>query len=187
MEEIEASTEALEEEIHHQAHGLDDAHSSHNARERWISQVALSSALLAVFAAIGALLSNHHANEAMIEQIQVSDKWSYYQAKGIKANLLATKLDLLESLGRKAPKKELEKLATYKAEQDDIASEAKEKEETSEKHLRNHLVLARGVTLFQVAIAIAAISVLTRRRRFWYLGIAFGTIGLGFLVQGVFW
>jgi hypothetical protein len=39
--------------------------------------------------------------------------------------------------------------------------------------------------MFQVAIGVAAISVLTRRRRFWIVGMAFGLIGLIFLIQGL--
>jgi hypothetical protein len=40
--------------------------------------------------------------------------------------------------------------------------------------------------MFQVAIAVAAISVLTKRRRFWLISIAFGLIGIAFLIQGAF-
>jgi len=177
MEEIEAPIEPIFEEIHHQAH---------EAKENWFSQVALSSALLAVLAAIAALISNHHSNEAMIEQIQSSDHWSHYQAKSIKATMLQTKLELLTSLKKRTSKKDHEKLSEYKAEQAEISERAQEKEASSETHLRHHVVLARGVTLFQVAIAVAAISVLTRRRRFWYTSLGFGVVGLAFMVQGLF-
>ena len=50
--------------------------------------VALTAALLSVLAAITALFASHYANEAMIEQIQASDQWSFYQAKGIKSVVL---------------------------------------------------------------------------------------------------
>ena len=42
------------------------------------------------------------------------------------------------------------------------------------------------MTLFQVAIAVAAISALTRKRRFFLVGLAFGFGGLAFLIQGFF-
>src|SRR5690349_8198048 len=102
MEEIEAPTEAVQEEIHHHASA---------ARESWISQVALSSAIIAVLAAVGALLSNHHANEAMIDQIKASDHWGYYQAKGIKAGMLSMKLEILATLGKKAEHEEQQKVS----------------------------------------------------------------------------
>jgi len=42
-------------------------------------------------------------------------------------------------------------------------------------------VFARGVTMFQIAIAIAAISALTRRRKFWIVSLLFGGVGCVFL------
>jgi len=74
-EEIEDPTEKLHESI------LEEAE---KAREKWVLLVALSTAILAVFAAVCSLMAGHHANEALIEQIQASDQWAYYQAKGSK-------------------------------------------------------------------------------------------------------
>ncbi len=42
-----------------------------------------------------------------------------------------------------------------------------------------------GVTLFQVAISVAAISVLVRRRRFWWVSMGFGLVGFVFFIQGL--
>ena len=176
MEEVEVPLEGLTEEIQHHAHA---------SPEKWIMQVALSSAIVAVLAAIAALLANHHSNEALIDQIQASNQWNYYQAKGIKANMLATKLDILEAIGKPDSKPDREKLAEYKREQEKISEDAQERVEQSESHFRHHVILSRGVTLFQIAIAISAISVLARKRRLWYLSLAFAAIGTAFAVQGL--
>jgi len=85
MEEAEVPLENLHEEIHH---------SAEHSGEKWISWVALSTAILAVLAAIAGLLSGKHANEAMMSQIEASDQWSYYQAKSIKASVLDAKIAL---------------------------------------------------------------------------------------------
>jgi hypothetical protein len=45
----------------------------------------LSTAILAVSAAIAGLLSGQHVNEAMMNQMKASDQWNYYQAKSIKS------------------------------------------------------------------------------------------------------
>jgi hypothetical protein len=39
--------------------------------------------------------------------------------------------------------------------------------------------------LFQVAIAIGAISVLTHKRTFWYVSLVFGAIGMLFMIQAL--
>jgi hypothetical protein len=176
MEEVEAPTEALTEEIHHAAH----------SGTSWNSQVALSSALIAGLAAVTAMLANHHANEAMIEQIQASDQWGYYQAKGVKAAVLSAKVELLGAIRKSGSSSDQEKIERYRDEQKEVSEKARKLEEESESHLRKHGVLARGVTLFQLAIAVAAISVLTRSKRFWYLGLLFGAFGVGFLIQSIF-
>ncbi len=176
MEEIEPPLETVQEHIHETA-----AH----ARETWIGRVALFSALVAALAAVAALLAGHHSNEAMILQIKASDKWSYYQAKGIKSAVLSAKTQLLLGLNKTIDAADLKKLEDYKKDQDEISEQAKTFEEDSEHHLRSHQVLARAVTMFQVAIAIAAISVLTRRRRYWFVGIIFSILGLTFFVQGL--
>src|ERR1700730_10305729 len=101
MEEAEVPLEHLHEEIHHQAeHGS----------APWISGVALSTAILAVLAAITGLLSGMHANEAMMDQIRASDQWAFYQAKSIKAAVLEAKTTLAEA----ATEKDEEKKAQYK-------------------------------------------------------------------------
>jgi hypothetical protein len=176
MEEAEVPLEGVQEETHH--------HAAH-AKERWISGVALSSAILAVLAAVTAMLSGARANEAVIEQIRASDQWALYQAKAIKASLLTTKVDLYAATGKEAPGKDRDKLEKYEQEKEAIADAAKELEEASKKNLETHEVLARGVTLFQVAIAIAAIAALTRRRTFWFAGLAFGGVGCYFLAAGL--
>lgn len=171
MEEAEVPLEHLHEEIHH--------HAKHGG-ESWISGVALSTAILAVLAAITGLLSGKHANEAMMAQIEASNQWSYYQAKSIKASVLDAKM----TLTGQTTEKDKEKAAQYQEEQAEIKREAEHKQHEATSHFHKHEIFARGVTMFQIAIAIAAISALTKRRRFWFVSILFGGVGLVFLVLG---
>ena len=175
MEEPEVPLEQVHEDIHHHA----------RQGESWTLGVALTTAVLAGLAAITSLLSGHHANEGMLDQIHASDRWNYYQAKGVKAAVLNTKMELLTGLGKVPDEKDHAKAAEYKEEQESIFKEAKEKEAASQAHMHAHVIFARGVTMFQVAIAISAISILTRRRAFWWVCIGFGVVGLGFLSQGL--
>ena len=144
----------------------------------WISWAALSTAILAVLAAIAGLLSGHHVNEAMMNQIEASDQWNYYQAKSIKASVLDAKM----SLAGAPDESDQSKRDRYDKEQEDIKSEAERKEAAAKSHFHKHEVFARGVTMFQIAIAIAAISALTKRRHFWMVSLLFGVFGCVFLV-----
>lgn len=168
MEEAEVPLEGLHEEIHHRAeHG----------GEKWISWVALSTAILAVLAAIAGLLSGMHANEAMMSQIESSDQWAFYQAKGIKAAVLDAKM----SLSGAATEEDRTKSERYQEEQKEIQKEANEKQNEAKSHFHQHEIFARAVTMFQIAIAVAAISALTKKRRFWIVSLLFGAAGCVFL------
>jgi hypothetical protein len=186
MEEVEVPIEGVQEEIHHHAtHEAGQGSPHESAPQGWFSYVALSSALLAGLAAVSALLSGHHANDAMLEQLRSSDHWSYYQAKSIKSSVLSTRIAILQAMGHPASEADQEKVKQYEEDQKEISTEAKKTEEDSRKHFTTHEVFARAVTFFQIAIAIGAISVLTRRKRFFWVSLGAGVVGLGFLVQGL--
>src|SRR6202166_4590173 len=110
MEEAEVPLEDLQERVHH---------SAEHGGEKWISWVALSTAILAVLAAIAGLLSGKHANEAMMSQIEASDQWGYYQAKSIKASVLDAKM----SLAAVADEKDRAKAMRYEEGKSEIKSE----------------------------------------------------------------
>src|SRR6476660_9581182 len=141
MEEAEIPLEQLQEAIHHHAKQEGKA---------WGNWVALSTAILAVLAAITSLLSGHRANEAMMNQIEASDQWTYYQAKSIKASVLEAKMTLAAA----ATDKDQEKAAQYQEEQSEIKREAEHKQAEARSNFQQHEVFARGVTMFQIAIAI---------------------------------
>jgi hypothetical protein len=171
MEEAEVPLEDLQEHVHETAH---------DSRESWISWVALSTAVLAVFAALAGLLSGSHVNEAMMSQIEAADHWAFYQAKGIKAAVLDAKM----TLSAAPNEQDRAKAERYLEEQGHIQKEAEAKETEAKKNFHQHEVFARAVTMFQIAIAVAAISALTRKRRFWVVSLVFGGIGAVFLVLG---
>src|SRR5947209_7260914 len=147
MEEMEVPTEKLTEDINERAAEL-------KAERKWSFYVAISTAIMAVFAAISSMLAGHHSNEALIEQIKASDQWNYYQAKGIKAEIAANS----SSANNPA------RLQKYADDQQKIKSVAELHEKEAEEHLKKHVILARSVTLFQIAIAISAISILAEQR-----------------------
>jgi hypothetical protein len=169
MEEAEVPLEGLHEHVQH---------SAEHSGEVWISWVALSTAILAVLAAIAGLLSGKHANEAMMSQIEASDQWNYYQAKSIKASVLDAKM----SLATTADEKDRTKAARYEEEQSEIKKDAEQKELEAKGNFHRHEIYARSVTMFQIAIAIAAISALTKKRKFWMVSLLFGAVGCAFLV-----
>jgi hypothetical protein len=183
-EEIEVPTEHLHESLKHAA-GHGEGHGDEGGGPSWIGQVALTAAVLAVTAAISALLAGHHANEAMLEQMKAADQWALYQAKGLKMSQIETKLDILAALGKEGREEDRKKIERYEKEQEGIREKADEMERSSGAHMEHHVKLARAVTAYQVAIASSAVSVLSRKKLVWYLGLGLGILGTVFFVLGL--
>ena len=188
-EEIEIPTEHLHEQIEEGAE---------EKRERWTLYLALSTAFMAVLAAFGGLLAGHHANEALVERMKASDQWNFYQAKNLKEEIAVNTDMILKAVGvakpadaaksgevAVTPADHSKDIARYEKEKADIKKEAEEDEKVSEAHLEKHVPLSRAVTAFQIAIAISAIAVLTRRRVLWYAGLVLTAAGIFFLIVGI--
>ncbi len=176
---MEQPTDEINKHLHEEAH---------HSRDKGIMKIALSSALIAVLAAVASMLSEHQSNEAMLSQLKASDQWAYYQAKGIKHNVIDTQIVLLEGQGfRDRVKLDEMKAARekYKKDQDDIAKEATQEQRDAQKSLRAHNTLSYAETFLQVAIGISAISALTRRRWLWVTSLFVAAGGLGFLTWGL--
>jgi hypothetical protein len=172
-EEFESPVESLGESAHEAAV---------EAQVRWLKWCAGLSAVFAVLAAIGGLSSSHYINDAMMEQIRASDQWGYYQAKSIKGMLVELEQHLPAGDATGQPLGQ--QLQRYHDEQQASQAEAERLTAVSEQHLHQHEILSRAVTLFQIAIAMVAIAVLTRRKSFVLFSAALAIGGGWFLLAG---
>jgi cell division protein FtsB len=125
-------------------------------------------------------------NEAVLKKADASNQWAFYQAKSTKQNLA----ELSEAIATDPEKKAkyAADVKRYSTEKEEIKkkAEALEKQsdaadEKSRKELYPHEKLAQSMTFIQIAISLAAICVLTRRR--WMLGLA----GIGAIGGLVYW
>ncbi|MDQ2752034.1 MAG: DUF4337 domain-containing protein [Bacteroidota bacterium] len=179
MEEIEDYSEKIHEQGNEKAH-----ETLAEGKEKWVLYVALTTAIFAVLAAISGLLAGDHADEAMLAQIKSSDQWAFYQAKGIKTDVINSSNTILLALGKQPVTEDINKIKEEKAQQEEIKKEAQSLQNESSEHVAHHRVLARAVTLFQIAIAIGAISIITKRKILWMASVGFALVAIFFLLQG---
>jgi hypothetical protein len=181
MDEIEDYSESIHEQSDEHAH-----HAAHSGdpKEKWVVYVAMTTAIFAVLAAICGLLAGDHADEAMLAQMKSSDNWSYYQAKGIKADLQTTSNNLMIAIGKTPDTAAVNRAKREKEEQKEKMTEAQKLQKESDEHVARHKILARGVTMFQIAIAIGAISIITKRKLLWIVSMGFAIAGVVFLILG---
>jgi hypothetical protein len=150
--------------------------------------------MTAVMATIGAILSYEASvtlgeaiifkNEASIKKTDASDQWSFYQAKNNKQSIAVLTAKLTTGKDREESLKEASHYNTEKSEIK-MKAEAYEKlsrkaDEQSDHSMHLHHRWATGTTALQIAISLAAIALLTRRRWLQYASITCALIGIGF-------
>lgn len=97
-EEVEIETRELQETIE-ELHEERKERAEEARKTSWVRYIALSTAVLAVFAAVGALLSGALVNEAMMDQLRASDTWAEYQASRLKNHLYTLETNRLLDSG----------------------------------------------------------------------------------------
>ena len=183
----EVETENLREAIHEEVE-----------REggTFLKRIALTTAILAAFAAVAALQAGSTANEALALkteatrlQAEASDKWAYYQAQGIKAAIEEAARNTWLAASKEPPANFAEKEKRYATERIAIEKEARalEQERDHKSHeadqlLHRHHGFAYAVTLFQVSIALGAVAALTRARSMWIGSMSIGLGGIALFV-----
>src|ERR1700735_553807 len=110
MAEIEDYSESIHDQSNEHAH-----HILEEGKEKWVLYVALTTAIIAVLAAITGLIANDHADEAMLAQIKSSDQWAFYEAKSIKSEEIATSNKILVALGKTVAPQDSAKIKSNKA------------------------------------------------------------------------
>jgi hypothetical protein len=127
-------------------------------------------------------------NNAAIDKTQAANSWNYYQAKSSKQNLA----ELAMTLPGVDPKRYEAEVARYKGEKEDIKKDAEKWEESSkewnhksDEAMHQHHQWALATTAEQIAISLAAITLLTRKK--WMMGLAYGVAGVGIALGAFAW
>lgn len=172
-------------ELEHAGHGGDD----------FSSKIAVMTAIMATAGAIfgfqAGSTQNDAAmfkNEAAILKTEASDQWNFYQAKSNKQNLAELAITL--------PNVDIARyqgdIARYKTEKEEIKKHAEELEksatewnEKSAELLHQHHRWAQAMTALQIAISLAAITLLTRKG--WMQIASYAVAGIGVALAVCAW
>ena len=161
------------------AHGPHDhavEHESHAEPRGMAGHLAVATAIIAtvgaLFAYMGSLKQVNaelFKNEAAIKKTEAANQWAYYQAKNNRQNVAELAVDLAPDARKEYYRGEA---VRYKNEKNDIQKKAEDLEkessdwnERSEKEIHEHHRWQQATTALQIAIAMAAIALLTKSRR----------------------
>lgn len=174
-------------------------HAEHGASESAMRPVAFTMSVLAVLVAVTTVLGHRTHTEAVldqtraaVEQNRASDAWNFYQAKKNRANDTELIQDLM-SVATVTNKAEAgKKLQSYADHQkkwaDDLKAEeqgARNEEDKVHEYERevgkaearaDRFDLAEA--LLEIGLVITSVTLLTRSRIYWYLGLVFSLLGV---------
>lgn len=174
----------------HGPHDHEVEHVTHHGGDRFTARLAVLTAVLSTIGAIFGYMGGHsqnaallHKNEAAIQKTAASNQWNYYQAKSNKQNLAELSITLTSGDVQEKYRQEVERYkqekTEIKTEADKLEAVAREADKKSEVEMHVHERWALATTLLQIAIALSAITLLTRKR--WLLVGVYGATGLGLL------
>ncbi len=175
-------------------HGPHDHEVEHAAKhgaahgDDFPGRIAVTTAVLAtvgaLFGYLGGATQNDAAmfkNNAAIKKTEASNQWAFYQSKSNKQNLAELAL-VLPGVDKEKYKSEV---ARYKSEKEEIKANAEKIEKSSldwdkksDESMHQHHRWALATTAEQVAIALAAIALLTRKKWLQYGVYGVATVGI---------
>jgi hypothetical protein len=153
--------------------------------ERAMRPVAFTMSVVAVLVAITTVLGHRTHTEAVLDQNKATDQWNLYQAKKIRANdtqLAADLLSVVTLADKEATAKITKAYADHQAKWVDDLKEEQQKAEALETTVGRAEVRANrfdlSEALLEIGLVISSVTLLTRAKSYWYLGIVFSLGGV---------
>jgi|SRR5271154_918816 hypothetical protein len=163
--------ELLEMAEEHEAHPL-------------VMPVTVTLAILAVLVAMATLLGHRTHTEEILLQGSANDQWAYFQAKNSRAHEMRSTADLLTTLtsGEKEKATALaekynKEAERYDKEKDEAGEKAREFEKEKDALSKRADRFDAAEVLFEIALIICSLTLLTKKRMFWMAGILVGVVG----------
>jgi uncharacterized protein YlxW (UPF0749 family) len=167
-------------------------HAEHAEHESSMRPVALTMTILAVLVAVVTVLGHRTHTEAILDQDRATDMWGYYQAHKIRANdtqLVADLLSVVTVADANAAKKLAKGYADHQAKWADDLKDEQEKAEALETKVEQAEKKAKhfdlGEVLLEIGLVVTSITLLTKRRAYWFAGITFSVVGIVATVFGL--
>jgi hypothetical protein len=147
--------------------------------------VSFTMSVLAVLVAVVTLMGHRTHTEEVVTQIKASDTWAEYQAKNIRYHSYGSFAEMVAILPGAANEKSAkvqerfrQQSERYNKERDDVQAEARKLESEVATERRKADRYDFGEAMLEMALVITSITLLTKRRPFWYVGMGFGALGV---------
>jgi hypothetical protein len=150
-----------------------------------LRSISLGISILAVLVAMVTVLGHRSHTEAVLMQSRAGDQWNEYQAKKIRMDNLSVDVDLLALQPSNDPSAVAAKSKEYQSHIEKWKTDLAQEEEKARDFERevNHAEAKAGrfdlgEALLQIAVVLCSITLFTRNRAYFLLGLALGAGGI---------
>ena len=166
-------------------------HASDSHHDPSLLPVSFTMSVLAVLVAVVTLLAHRAHTHEVVAQIKATDTWSEYQAVNTRRHSYEVFGDFIDitppkdpAQAAKARERFQQQAQRYDTRRDELRGEAERLEGEVRSEERRADRFDFGEALLEVALVITSITLLTRRRPFWYIGTAIAIVGIGVALTG---
>ena len=160
-------------------------HAEHGAHEPSLRPVAFTMSVLAVLVAIITVLGHRTHTEAVLDQNEATDQWNYYQAHKIRVERHGSGGRPPERRHHRRQGRRQQTRQGLHRHQEKWAENLKEEQEKAEA-LESKVKQAEaradrfdlGEALLEIGLVITSVTLLTRKRAYWFFGLAFSLGGI---------
>jgi hypothetical protein len=164
----------------------------HAAHEPNLAPVTITMAIFAVLVAATGLLGHRAHTEETLNKTEAADQWAFYQAKNIRHKNYELFIDETSVFALQNPEqtqkikeKYQKEIERYKEEEKDIQEKARGAEKDVKIEGRRADRFDLGEVLLEAALVICSITLLTRKRLFWAMGLVLGAAGVVIAASGL--
>ena len=144
---------------------------------RWHKHVALTTLVLALLTALGAMLAGMSANQAMIERTQEIIEVNSLEGDRIYVETLKSKHEILTVLGETPDQTEITTISAIEEEILELEIRTAGDESLVKTTTKAHHIFAIAVALLSLGTALCGTSIIVNQKYLWGAGLLFGAIG----------
>ncbi|WCK55452.1 DUF4337 domain-containing protein [Aneurinibacillus sp. Ricciae_BoGa-3] len=195
----------IENPLEHQLKELEEKEDrferEEKARSKWNNIIAITISVYALFTALGAMKENQITTDSLMEmdqavlaQAKASDQWTYYDTKSVKNDVVKSLLTLTPALSNQTEAKRAENtfrqsVNKFDKDKQSIQEKAVELEKQRDEKLhatsaliQQHHKAGLSSVFLQIAIILASVSSLLRKKWLWMGSLGIAGVGLVYLI-----